>query len=188
MKLVNNQPLKNRRWWPVLLIALMMLTLGLTTLDTRQASAACPIQGCEVPEPTPTPTPQPALKNAIFEQAWLSEYGMFRINTVTMKYPTVNSQGQKVYSTRTAHPSYSSNPTTPDYVYTWENTAYFKQVRIDTSRPTYFTVYGQYDNGLYGTRYTTIQYMAANGIYCHRWLKPSFDPAGSLMSMSDAYC
>ena len=149
----------------------MLLALGFTALEMPKASAACPIEGCNFPDPTPpAPKPQPPLRDAYFTIEDQSQ-AQFRIIYLTMNYPSVNSQGQNTMLSRIAYATNEVAPTSPNYFLTWANYAKFKAVRIDTSRVTTFTAYGQYSNGVYGYKTANIRYSVSPPVFnnCYKW-------------------
>jgi hypothetical protein len=173
------QTSKSRGWWAVLLIVLIILTLGLATLDRPPVSAACPIEGCNSGGPDPTPLPvQPPLRDIYFHRIDTTQ-DYFWIYQMYINYPTVTASGQRIYKDIVLDQVWTITPSMTSWLNAWSGDVYIKGLRVDTSRPTTFKAYGRYNTGLYGYKTALVQSLST-AIFkpCHTWFRQTTTDIG----------
>jgi hypothetical protein len=161
--------LKVKQRFSVLMLAMLLFTFGLTALSAPSANAACPIEGCNFPDPPEPPLPIPATRNVIFH-VWDQNWMVFKVESLKLTYYTV-SNNKYVQQSRTAYPVDQYNPPLQNFYQMYGDYGYFRTVKLATNKPATLTAYGKYNNGQYATKTVTIQSEVPynNYNYCRKW-------------------
>jgi hypothetical protein len=166
------KPTKSKaRLSALLMMIMLLLTLGLTVLNTPSANAACPIEGCNFPDPTPKPTLPVPPSRVIWFYVIDQHYPAFEVLSLKMTYYTV-SNNQYVQTSRNATITNPFNVSGDHYINT-NGYGKFFNVRLATNKPTTFTAYGKYASGQYGYKSVTVQntvpFPSPTPASCYRW-------------------